>query len=109
MVRREGNLPEGVVDPPGIALTRNPGVTVLWTTRRFTLFRAQDRRYLIKVGDPLEVVCYAEGRKASRAEVDESIAGGLPKLIEIAKQEGREAELELIRQVEAFEFYLPAR
>jgi hypothetical protein len=109
MVRREGNLPEGVVDPPGVCLLRNPGVTLLWITRRFTLFRAQDRRYLIRVGDPLEVVCYAEGRKASRAEVDSSIAGGLPKLIEIAKQEGREAELELVRQVEAFEFYLPAR
>lgn len=109
MERREGNLPEGTVDAPGCPLHRNPGVTLLWTTRSFTLFRGSDRRYLIRVGDPLEVACYAEGRRATRKEVDESIAGGLPSLIELAKQDGPEGEAALCKQVEEFEFYLPAK
>lgn len=109
MVRRENDLPEDALEPPGRHLARNPGVELLWMTRTFSLFRAADRRYLIHVGDPIEVVCYAEGRKATRQEVDESVAGGLPSLIDLAKQDGREAERELMRQVEEFEFYLPAR
>jgi hypothetical protein len=109
MVRREDNMPEGVVDPPGIGLKRNPGVSLLWTTRSFSLFRAADRRYLIRVGDPIEVGCFAEGRRASRQEVDESIAGGLPKLVEAAKLDGPEAEASLYQKIEEFEFYLPAR
>ena len=109
MVRREGDLPEGTVDAPGNPLHRNPGVTLLWRTKTFTLFRAQDRRYLISVGEPIEVACYAEGRRATRQEVDESIAGGLPALIELAKQDGPEAEEALVSKVQAFEFWLPAR
>lgn len=109
MTRRENDLPEGIEEPGGIHLRRNPGVALLWCTRSFTLFRGPDRKYLIQVGDPLEVICYAEGRKATRQEVDESVAGGLPKLIEVAKIDGPEAEAELVRQVQEFEFYLPAR
>lgn len=109
MRRRDENLPAGAEDAPGCPLHRNPGVTLLWMTRTFSLFRAQDRKYLIHVGDPLEVVCYAEGRKATRREVDESVAGGLPSLITLAKEDGREAEEELVRQVQEFEFYLPAK
>jgi hypothetical protein len=109
MVRREDNLPEGVVEPGGNHLTRNAGVSLLWCTRSFSLFRGPDRKYLIQVGDPLEVHCFAEGRRATRHEVDESVAGGLPSLIDLAKVDGPEAEAELVRQVQEFEFYLPAR
>jgi hypothetical protein len=109
MVRRDENLPEGTVDAPGCPLTRNPGVTLLWRARSFSLFRAPDRRYLIHVGDPVEVACFAEGRRATRQEVDESIAGGLPKLIELAKQDGPVAEDDLARRVVEFEFWLPGR
>ncbi len=109
MVRREDNLPEGVIDAPGCPLHRNPGVTALWITRTFTLFRAQDRRALIRVGDPVEVGWFAEGRRATRSEVEHSIAGGLPSLIDLARPQGPEAEAELMRQLEEFEFYLPAK
>jgi hypothetical protein len=108
MRRRDENLPAGAEGGPYM-LPRNPGVTLLWMSRTFSLFRAQDRKYLIHVGDPLEVVCYAEGRKATRREVDESVAGGLPSLITLAQEQGREAEEELVRQVQEFEFYLPAK
>lgn len=109
MVRREDNLPEGATEPPGLHIPRNPGVSLLWCTRDYQLFRGPDRRYLIHVGDPREVGCFAEGRRATRQEVDESIAGGLPKLIEQAKLDGPEAEEELVELVKAFEWFLPAR
>jgi hypothetical protein len=109
MARRGGDLPEGTEDAPGCPLHRNPGVTLLWRTRSFTLFRADDRRFLIRVGDPVEVACFAEGRRATRQEVDESIAGGLPALIDLAKQDGPEAEEALARQVAEFEWWLPGR
>jgi len=109
MVRREDNLPEEAAEAPGCPLLRNPGVTLLWITHSFSLFRAPDRRFLIQVGDPCQVVCYTEGRKATREEVDESVAGGLPKLIELAKLDGKEAMDALAKQVQDFEFYMPVR
>jgi hypothetical protein len=109
MERRDDNLPEGTVNPPGEPILRNPGVTLLWLTRDFSLFRAADRRFLIRVGNPFQVVCYKEGRKATRAEVDESVAGGLPKLIELAKMDGDEAVDDLVKKVREFEFYMPAQ
>jgi hypothetical protein len=109
MTRRDDNLPEGAEPAPGCPLDRNPGVTLLWITKTFTLFRAPDRKALIRVGDPVEVGCFSEGRRATREEVEISIAGGLPKLIELAKLEGPEAEDDLTRQVNDFVFYLPAK
>jgi len=56
MVRRENDLPEGIESPPGEMLRRNPGVTALWMTHSFATFPDQNRRSLIQVGDPLEVL-----------------------------------------------------
>jgi hypothetical protein len=109
MERREDNLPAGVVEAPGCPIRRNPGVTLLWMTKSFTLFRAQDRRALIRVGDALEVGWFAEGRRATRAEVDKSIEGGIPLLIEVATTDGPDAIEDLKQQVREFAFYLPAR
>lgn len=106
-VRRENNLPEGAVDAPGCPIHRNPGVSLLWMTKSFTMFRAPDGRPLIRVGDPSEVICFAEGRRATRPEIDESIAGGLPSLADLAKQEGRGAEAALAGMVREFESLLP--
>ena len=109
MVRREDNLPEGYEEPAGNHIPRNPGVTLIWRTRAFHLFRGPDRKYLIRVGDALGVMFYAEGRRATREEVDTSVAGGLPKLVELAKLDGPEAEDDLARQVADFQWFLPAR
>lgn len=38
MDRRENDLPENIVEAPGFAIRRNPGVTLLWTTKGYTLF-----------------------------------------------------------------------
>lgn len=106
MTRRDANMPEGIVDAPGCPLHRNPGVSLLWITRGFSLFRAADNRQLISVGDPVEVEYFAEGRRAYRSEVEESIAGGLPALMELAQAEGSAAVADLQAQVREFEALL---
>lgn|SRR5215471_8095074 len=109
MVRRENDLPEGTTDAPGEMLRRNPGVTLLWITRSFTLFPDSKGGQLIEVGDPVETVWYAEGRAATRQEVVDSAASGLPSLILLAREDGQEGEDDLARKVEAFDKLLPER
>lgn len=106
MVRRENDLPENV-EQRGMAIRRNPGVALLWITKGFTIFYDDNQRALLSVGDPLEVTFWAEGRAATRAEIDASVAGGLPKLRELAEQEGAPAMVALARAVEEFELLLP--
>lgn len=91
----------------GIAIARNPGVTMLWNTRSYEVFDDGKGGYLITMGNPESVEWYCRGRKATRLEVEESIDSGLPSLLAMAKlQEGAEAELR--RFVERFRKYIPA-
>jgi hypothetical protein len=101
MVRREDGM-EDAADPPGCLIRRNPGVALVWVSRSFEIFYDQNRRLLLKVGDPLAIECYAEGRKAKPEEIAHSIAGGLPKLMEIAQAEGPAAVADLKRQADEF-------
>jgi hypothetical protein len=90
MVRREDeaiNNAALVERAPGHALTRNPGVTLLWTTRTYKVFDAGNGKPLINMGEPTNVEFYAEGRRATHAEVDASVAGGLPALLEMAQEQ----------------------
>jgi hypothetical protein len=86
MVRREDELINSslTANVAGEALTRNPGVTLLWGTKSFSLFDDGKGRPLIHIGDPIHIRWYAEGRPATRAEVVNSIQTGLPKLMEMA-------------------------
>lgn len=87
--RRDVGKPGQSVEGPGIALQRNPGVALVWVTKK--LRRRPDGRggVLFDVGEPVETRWYAEGRPATRAEVCESIETGLPSLREIAEQDGK--------------------
>lgn len=88
MVRREDETTEQYAgNVAGIAILRNPGVTLLWTTRRFSMFRDGNGGVLFDVGEPVSLAWYAQGRQATRAEVEESIRTGLPILEEMARQE----------------------
>ena len=109
-VRREdevinnANLRENA---PGCALTRNPGVAMLWITRQFEVFNDGKGGMLIQMGEPEGVEWYAYGRPATRQEVQASIDSGLPNLEAIARtQEG--AMEELRKYVARFQQYLPA-
>jgi hypothetical protein len=92
--RRDANMPSGVVEPGGIMLARNPGVTLVWLTTSFETFRT-DNGWLIRLGDPVECLWYAEGREATRAEILQSIDSGMPILESMAREVGRDAEREL--------------
>jgi hypothetical protein len=79
----------GTVPPPGVCLERNPGVTCLWLSKDYEVFKAGTGAddFLIKVGDPVEVVWYAQGRAATRAEVQSSIDSGYPALEQAARDD----------------------
>lgn len=87
MARREGGLP-AETHSAGTAILRNPGVALVWLTR--TYGRVSDGRggMLLRVGKPIRISCYAEGRLATKPEVIESIQTGLPLLREIAEKQG---------------------
>lgn len=92
---------------PGIALTRNPGVSLLWTVDRYSVFEAGNGR-LIDVGMPLKVEFFANGRLATRAEVVQSVESGLPTLMGMAEQDGPAAVKELTQRKAWFESKYPA-
>jgi hypothetical protein len=109
MVRREDeqiNNAKMRANAPGKAITRNPGVALLWFTREYEVFDDGRGNPLIQMGRPSGVEWYCRGRAATREEVEESIDSGLPALEAIARtQEG--AIEELYRKRKAFERWLP--
>lgn len=107
MTRRENDLPDEAEDAPGEGLKRNPGVTLLWITRDFKVFSDHKGRPMLTVGDPLETVWFAEGRLATRAEIDRSVAGGLPSLQALAALDGEQGIKALEEQITRFQKLLP--
>lgn len=77
--RRDVNMPDGAREPGGIMITRNPGVALIWTTRSYKKERWPNG-LLFRMGEPTAISFWAEGRAATRAEIDESIRTGLPAL-----------------------------
>jgi hypothetical protein len=90
-------------DVPGIGIEHNPGATLIWITKSF---RPKDG--LFHLGEPVEVQWFAEGRKATRAEIDAAIAKGLPFLRRAAESGGPEDVKELDRYIKRAEKLLPA-
>jgi len=90
---------------PGIALARNPEVTLLWITRSFEIYR-HNGKPLFTMGTPTNVEWYHKGRPATRAEVIAAVENGLPNLETIARTEkGGMAFLEVCKK--RFEPYIP--
>jgi hypothetical protein len=108
MNRRETGLPADVKAPDGIFLTRNPGVALIWVTTAYRLRNVPGGGILFDIGDPENVEWYAQGRKASRAEVEASLESGLPALRELAEQQGSAAVRYLERLTEQTRALLPA-
>jgi hypothetical protein len=97
MRRNEKDMPEHL-EPAGIMLKRNPGVTMMWTTQRYSIFKDGRGGALFNVGDPERVEFFAEGRAATRDEIMASIDSGLPILREMAERDGPDAVAELQQQ-----------
>jgi hypothetical protein len=101
----KGIDPETVKKPAGIMIARNPGVTLLWTTKDYRTFNA-DNGQLIKIGEPTECLFYAQGRAATREEINASVTSGLPLLQEMAEKDGLQAIAQLSSQILAFKTVL---
>jgi hypothetical protein len=97
----------GAVKAAGIMIARNPGVTALWITKSYRLMDA-DGGVLFKVGTPERVLWSCEGRPATRAEIEASIASGLPLLEAEAVKDGPEGIAALEEAVRASRDLLPA-
>lgn len=87
---------------PGIMIQHNPGATLIWITKSF---HPEDG--LFHLGEPVEVQWFAEGRKATRPEIDAAIAKGLPYLRHHAEAEGADAVTVLERCIKRAEKFLP--
>jgi hypothetical protein len=83
-------VPGSTVAPGAIA--GNPGACCVWITETYRPYRAEDT-FLIRVGEPVEVLWYAEGKPATRAQIMESFDRRLPLLQEVAREHGEEAAL----------------
>lgn len=106
--RRSRDLPEGSKWAAGFGSKRNPGAVGVWITRSYKPFRAPmgNDGVLFELGDPEEVLWFANGREATRAEVDRSIETGLPSLYEMAHAQGSEAVAALDSYVVEFQTLL---
>lgn len=108
MGRRESRMPDGALNPAGTMIRRNPGVALVWVTRRWNLFPDGAGNVLVNVGEPVETLWFAHGRAASRDEVLASIDSGLPILRDMAEAEGPRALEQLARQHEIALELVPA-
>lgn len=94
-----------IEDAPGIAIAHNPGVTLIWTTKKYQIER-DGGGFLFFIGEPLDLRWFKEGRTATRAEIDAAIEKGLPYLIAAASAENALPELD--EQIARAKTLLPA-
>lgn len=93
MRRIEKGMPDDV-RVSGTMIPRNPGVMCLYTVRQYEVWHPRPGETLFDIGEAVEVEWWAEGRTATRVEVEASIASGMPLLeAEAMKQEGAMADL----------------
>lgn len=80
--RQHDELIKAGATAPGIAIERNPGVMLLWSTKSYERFEDGMGRggKLFRLGDPVTVSWWREGRPATRQECVESIETGMPAL-----------------------------
>jgi hypothetical protein len=108
MRRHSKDLPMNAGNPAGEMIERNPGVTCIWVTKTFSIFNDGQGRPMIKIGDQVGLSWFAEGRRATRAEIMASIDSGYPILEEMAQYEGGTAIAELERARDAAMALVPA-
>lgn len=93
MERREDDTTRSA-GTSGIFVTRNPGVMVLWTTKRWKIFHDDKGYPLVNLGEPRHVSWWREGRPATFAEVEESLKTGRPILHALCDTAGDRAEVD---------------
>jgi hypothetical protein len=90
MRRRDVDAP--TAPAAGWMVAGNPGVAVLWRSRRFRARPAPDGGILFNLGDPVEVTWWRQGRPASREEAVAALAAAYSVVTEwIVNERGPEA------------------
>lgn len=109
MRRNTKDLPEQTEHPAGFFIERNPAVVCVWITKSYSVFRASagGQGTLIKIGEPTSVFWFAEGKEATRAQVEASIESGMPLLMEMAEKDGAEGITALTAQRMQANAFLP--
>jgi hypothetical protein len=95
MVRREDEAISHAKLAGEASLARNPGVAAVWITTHYEVFKAgkaSGTGWLITMGTPEQVLWFAEGRGATRAEVIKSLDSGMPALEEACAKENTASE-----------------
>jgi hypothetical protein len=95
MHRQHHNMPEHIA-PPGVMIERNPGVCAVYIMRDYAPISGRQMGVgnpgtLFALGEPTEVLWFAQGRAATHEEVEQSISAGLPALLEVAQRQGNAA------------------
>lgn len=109
--RNKRDLPDDHHEAAGLPIDRNPGCCAIWVTGTYKPFKPQagGSGVLFSVGPPDRVEFWAQGRPATRAEVEASLNGGLPLLEQTARRcDGPEGERALAEQVAVFRRLLDA-
>jgi hypothetical protein len=104
MRRNEVDLPVGMIPAAGVHLEHNPGAMCLWMTTSYRLIEPTHGQpgVLLELGEPTDLVWFAEGRLALRDEVEASIAKGLPQLTAVAELQGGDSVVALAEQIDRF-------
>jgi hypothetical protein len=89
--RDEKGIDARALNPGGMMIRRNPGCVALYETNDARAFKPGDGGWLIRLGAPARIDWWAEGRKATKAEIMASIESGYPILYREAAKEGMEA------------------
>jgi hypothetical protein len=102
MRRREGGIPAESAGA-GVMIKRNPGVALVWVTKRYELVKTEPgpRRVdntLFQMGDPTDLLCFAEGRAATVEEIRASVDSGYPLLEAEARRGGGAAAVQALEQ-----------
>lgn len=109
MKRNDRHMPDGWVEAPGFTIARNPGAVAIYVTKTFSTFKphAGGGGWLIRLPEPERIIWFAEGKTATREQVEHSIETGYPALLKLAEQEGADAIAELAKSRAVAEQYLP--
>jgi hypothetical protein len=100
MVRREDAFTDGLkANVAGIMQERNPGVTLVWTTKTYEIFNDGKGKPLIAIGEPVSLLWFFQGRTATRAEIIASVESGFPALYELAEKQEKEDRVPALREL----------
>lgn len=107
-VRRDAKLPAQHTVHPDM-LVHNPGAMVLWTTDEWDEVPGMlaDGAPVVAFGEPSRVSFWCQGRTATRGELLDAMAKGLPELQRMAQDEGGDAPARLARKVNDAMFWFP--